>query len=132
MSPAERAELVRIAAQLGLELVALFGSLAAGVGRDDSDADLAVRAGATLGGDERREIGERMRAVFGRDVDVVALRTADPGLLHGIFRHPLLLRGDEAVFAAERLRAFHRYEDYRPMLALERRALRAGLGLRGD
>lgn len=67
----ERRRAARIAEDVGLELVVLFGSLAAGTARRDSDADLAVRAADRLTWERRLEIAERMRAAFHRDVDVV-------------------------------------------------------------
>ncbi|MCC6216192.1 MAG: nucleotidyltransferase domain-containing protein [Polyangiaceae bacterium] len=132
MTDEERRRATPIAEDVGLELVVLFGSLAAGTARPDSDADLAVRAADRLTWERRLEIAGRMRAAFHRDVDVVDLRTADPFLLRGVFRQPALLHGASERLASERLRAFHRYEDYRPMLALDRRALRRALGLHGD
>ena len=126
-----RLQVGRVAEGLDLDLVVLFGSLATGKGRADSDADVAVRAATHLSLDLHLDIAARLSEVFRRVVDVVDIRRADPLLLHQIFRQPIVLHDRAPAFAETRLLAFHRYEDYRPMLALERRAVRRALGMDG-
>ncbi len=63
----------RAGRMLGLRLVVLFGSVARGVARADSDADLAV-----LGGDSwsALELGSALAALLGREPHVVDLASA--------------------------------------------------------
>ena len=114
-----------------LELVVLFGSRAAGRARADSDADLAVRSrSGLLSARAFLDVAGALRCVFPEaEVDLVDLRRADPLLLRHIFTGGVPLFEETGVFSAMRLHAFHRYHDYRPLLRLERRAVRRALGL---
>ena len=120
----------RLAELHGLELLVLFGSHAAGRARPDSDVDVAVRAaGGPLGTQAWMALDEGLAKLLpGRRVDLVDLTGADPLLLRQIFRHAVLLFERTGGFAAARLHAFHRYQDYRPFLRLERDAVRRALG----
>jgi hypothetical protein len=76
------------------------------------------------------KISEDLRAAFpGVEIDLVDLRRADPLLLRQIFLAARPLYEEPRRFGEARLHAFHRYEDYRPFLQLERRAVRRALGL---
>jgi predicted nucleotidyltransferase len=127
--PSISAEIAPVAREFGLDLVVLFGSLASGKARGDSDADVAVRGARALSFDARLQLAARLEEIFERTVDVIDLRRADPLLLHQIFLTPVVLHDAGGAFAEARLFAFHRYEDYRPMLLLERRAVRRALGM---
>lgn len=118
----------QIARAHGLDLVVLFGSRAMGVAHADSDTDLAVcRRDQPLPLDDVVTLSVELGDGLCADVDLVDLRRADPLLLRQVFRRPVVLFETEGSFARERLRAFHRYEDYRPFLALERDAVRRKL-----
>jgi predicted nucleotidyltransferase len=131
MTPECLDAVARVARTHGLDLVALFGSRAKGRARPDSDADIVVRSRAgELDWKAFAEISEGLRAAFpGADIDLVDLRRADPLLLRQIFSAARPLYEEPGRFAEARLHAFHRYEDYRPFLRLERRAVRRALGL---
>jgi predicted nucleotidyltransferase len=128
LSDRQLARLAEIARRHRLELVVLFGSQARGRSHAGSDTDLAIcRRDLPLDFDERLDLDAELGAALGRDVDLVDLRSADPLLLHQVFLAPRLLFGAPHAFERERLRAFHRYVDYRPFLALERAAVQAAL-----
>ncbi|MGC8120190.1 type VII toxin-antitoxin system MntA family adenylyltransferase antitoxin [Marinobacter sp. VGCF2001] len=67
-----------------IRVAALFGSMARGTARPDSDIDVAVQADKELGADERIAITEAIALAFNRPVDLVDLRTAGQPLLHQI------------------------------------------------
>jgi len=122
--------LSQIASAHGLDLVVLFGSRAKGRARPDSDVDVAVRcARGPLDLDARLDVAEALRTVYDADVDVVDLLRADPLLQKQIFSCGQPLFEEPGCFYSARLQAFHRYQDYRPFLTLERRAVRRALGL---
>lgn len=117
----------------GLDLVVLFGSRAKGHARPDSDADIAVRSrDGGLDAERFLDVSDGLRRAFSdTDIDLVDLRRADPLLLRQIFSAALPLFEDPGCFLDARLHAFHRYQDYRPFLRLERRAVRRALGFDG-
>lgn len=56
----------------------VFGSFGTPDFRDQSDVDLAVDFGRSLGSDERFDLASRLAETAGRPVDLVDLRNADP------------------------------------------------------
>jgi predicted nucleotidyltransferase len=127
---AVRARIATLAVRRGLDLVVLFGSAARGRIHPHSDVDLAVRrAHGCLDGPGMLDLVAELPTALGvPEVDLVDLRAADPLLLRQIFDCSVPLFEEPGAFAAARLHAFHRYEDYRPYLRLERRVVRAALG----
>ncbi|MBS3799890.1 MAG: nucleotidyltransferase domain-containing protein [Thioalkalivibrio sp.] len=80
-----------------LELAILFGSLAHGRARFDSDLDLAVSAGSPLDTQTRIALIDTLAAATGRPVDLVDLTQAGEPLLGEIMtRGTRLLGSDEA------------------------------------
>lgn len=67
-----------------IRLAALFGSMARGAARPDSDIDVAVQADKELSADERIAITEAIALAFNRPVDLVDLRTVGQPLLDQI------------------------------------------------
>lgn len=109
----------------GLKLAVVFGSVAAGSARLDSDLDIAVDRG-----ERPREFGEHgslvtdigeaaRRAGVDREIDVAYLNHADPLFLKKIFEMAVLVYGADRDFQAWRLRAFRYYQDFKPYLKLE-------------
>ena len=78
-----------------VELVILFGSLAQGKARPDSDLDIAVMYQHTLTQEQRRQLIEQLALQFGRPVDLIDLRTAGEPLLGQIFKGLRVLGSDE-------------------------------------
>jgi predicted nucleotidyltransferase len=75
----------------------IFGSVARGEERPDSDVDLAVLCEPALGLDERAAVMDQVGRVVGRDVDVIDLAAAPPALAWEILTTGhLLVERDEA------------------------------------
>lgn len=88
-----RSERAALAAEYGVERIAVFGSIARGEASPDSDVDILVdfREDATLGLFEFVDLKLRLETLLGRPVD---LATADA--LHRALRDQIL---EEAVYA---------------------------------
>ena len=67
-----------------IRVAALFGSIARGTARPDSDIDVAVQADKELRADERSALTEAIALAFNRPVDLVDLRAAGQPLLNQI------------------------------------------------
>jgi len=67
-----------------IRVAALFGSVARGTERPDSDIDVAVQADKPLTSDERIAIIEALALAFNRPVDLVDLHTVGQPLLDQI------------------------------------------------
>lgn len=121
-----RAILAAINTQPGVRLVILFGSLAAGQERSDSDLDLAVDAGHRLTAVEKLTLMNKLAERTGRPVDLVDLQTVGEPLLGQILRHGKRLLGEEACYADLIRRHLFDQADYLPyrtrILAERRRA----------
>jgi predicted nucleotidyltransferase len=79
----------------GIELVILFGSLAAGAGRAESDLDLAVDAGRRLDSREKMALITELAVRTGRPVDLVDLHVVGEPLLGQILRHGKRVAGSD-------------------------------------
>lgn len=82
----------------GVELVMLFGSVAHGKARPDSDLDIAVMYSQALTQQQRVDLIEQLALQFGRPVDLIDLRTAGEPLLGQIFKGKRVL-GSDATYA---------------------------------
>lgn len=81
-----------------LRIAILFGSLAAGNARPDSDLDIAVAADCRLNGTDKLRLIDKLSLLVGRPVDLVDLRTAGEPLLGQI-----LQKGDRLFVRDQRL-----------------------------
>lgn len=101
--------------RIGYALV--FGSFARGTQHVHSDLDIAI--GGTRHESTALELGDlvaRMEAVSGRNVDVVLLDDAPPGLAFRVFRDgKVLVEHDAAELTARRARAVLEYLDWKPV-----------------
>lgn len=100
--------------------VYLFGSLARGTARPDSDVDLGVlyrsKPPSTLLGQPFAAQAE-LAAELGRPVDLVVMNTAPPDLSHRVLRDgQLLLELDRSVRIAFEVKARNQYFDLLPIL----------------
>jgi len=129
----QRERLAAVAEEYGLNMVLLFGSVAAGRARPDSDLDLAVRFSGTV--PTMREVSRLHLAlqeiVPERKVDLAILNRADPLFLKQITDRCALLYGSERALAELKMVAFRRYQDHRPYLAMERDYVRRFLARAG-
>lgn len=109
-----------------IRLAILFGSMASGEGRAESDLDLAVDAGMPLGAEARIALIGELGEATGRPVDLVDLCSVGEPLLGQIVVHGKRLAGDDVVYA-ELIRR-HLFDDadfmpyYRRVLAERRQA----------
>jgi predicted nucleotidyltransferase len=104
----------------------LFGSVARGQARPDSDVDVGVlfreRPAARLA-DPALRLQDELAARLELPVQVVTLNDAPPDLLHRVLRDGrLLLDRDRALRIRFEVKARNAYFDLRPVLDLYRRA----------
>jgi len=81
-------------------LAVLFGSVATGRARADSDLDLAVRAKHPLTVSEKMAITQVLAEKTGRPIDLIDLATVSEPLLGQIVRHGKRVQGSTDQFAA--------------------------------
>lgn len=107
-----------------LVLAVLFGSVAQGQQRANSDIDIAVAARTVLTATEKMTLIEALAERIGRPVDLIDLKTATEPLLGQIVRHGRRLVGSDAEYG--RLISRHLFEQadfmpYRTRVLAERR-----------
>ena len=105
----------------------LFGSLAAGKSRNDSDLDLAVASTTPLDTQTRLQLIEELAVKLGRPVDLIDLAQTHGPLLHQILtKGRLLTCTDRTRYADLLLRVIYEEADvmpyYRRILAERRQA----------
>jgi len=114
-----------LARQPDLELAVVFGSVASGRARPDSDLDIAVLAGQPFGAERKRELIELLARISGRAVDLIDLRTAGvPILRSALIGGKRILCRDNALYAGLLSRMLIDSADflpYRERLLRERR-----------
>ena len=108
-----------------LILALLFGSVAKGLQRIDSDLDIAVVAKQALTADEKIVIISALAEKTGRPVDLVDLKVVGEPLLGQIVQHGRRLLGSDGEYG--RLISRHLFEQadfmpYRNRILAERRA----------
>lgn len=116
-----------LATQPSLRLAILYGSLATGAARPDSDVDLAVAGERRLDAGDRTALIDGVGLATGRPVDLVDLRAVGEPLLGQILHHgKRLLVRDELLLAELIKRHLFDSEDFLPyrrrILAERRRA----------
>jgi len=82
-----------------IQLAILFGSLASGRARPDSDLDLAVAAGRPLDAEAKLQLIADLAETVGRPVDLVDLSTAGEPLLAQILKTDKRLMGSGERYA---------------------------------
>jgi predicted nucleotidyltransferase len=112
--------------QPGIRQAVVFGSVASGRARADSDLDIAVDAGRPLDASAKARLIEALAAATGRAVDLIDLRTAGEPLLGQILKHGHRVVGSDAERAELIRRHLFDAEDFLPyvdrMLHERRRA----------
>lgn len=71
----------------------VFGSVARGTARADSDLDIAVQAAQRLTTSQKMRLTGDLAVAMGRPVDLIDLRTVGEPLLGQILKHGRLLLG---------------------------------------
>lgn len=95
----------------------IFGSTARGQTTPFSDVDVAIglRAGVSFSATDIGELVSRLESAVRREVDVVILNEAPPGLAYRVFRDGrLIFEADRAARVARQARAIMEYLDFKP------------------
>ncbi|NOS81905.1 MAG: nucleotidyltransferase domain-containing protein [Nitrospira sp.] len=116
-----------LARHSSIVIAILFGSLAAGHSRNDSDLDLAVASTISLSPEIRVQLIEELAMAFGRPVDLIDLAQAHGPLLQQIVtKGRLLICTDRTRYADLLLQVVYEEADmmpyYRRILAERRQA----------
>lgn len=109
-----QAILAAIHTQPAIGLAILFGSLAAGEGRAESDLDLAVDAGRPLTSGEKMALISDLAGRTGRPVDLVDIQAAGEPLLGQILRHGKRILGSDTHYASLIRKHLFDQADYLP------------------
>lgn len=109
----------------GLVLALVFGSVAQGHQRADSDLDIAVAANQALTAAQKMEIIEALAEKTGRPIDLIDLKVVAEPVLGQIVRHGRRLLGSDGAYG--QLISRHLFEQadfmpYRARVLAERRA----------
>ncbi len=115
--PSQDIELIEhhLAADPRVRQAILFGSVAAGTARPDSDLDLALDIGHAMTADERLTLIAELATLTGRPVDLVDLYSVGEPLLGQILRHGRRLLGSHADFGRLISRHFTDSADFLPL-----------------
>lgn len=105
-------------------LAVVFGSVASGRQRADSDLDIAVAAKQALTADEKIALVGALAGRIGRPIDLIDLRVVSEPLLGQILRHGRRVLGSDTLYGG--LISRHVFEQadfmpYRTRLLAERR-----------
>jgi predicted nucleotidyltransferase len=100
----------------GLELAVIFGSVAQGKARTDSDLDIAVRYAAPLDADEKLTLIRALGVASGRPVDLIDLRTAGPIVARQALTLGKRIFGTDTDFASQLSRTLIDYADFAPLI----------------
>lgn len=108
-----------------IRLAILFGSLAAGTERADSDLDLAIAADTPLDGAAKYALITALAERIGRPVDLIDLRSVGEPLLGQILAHGIVIHGRDDPFYPELIKR-HVFDQadfmpYRSRILRERR-----------
>jgi EPS-associated MarR family transcriptional regulator len=124
------AQLLSVLAQFPYVVQAIvFGSVAQGTARAESDLDIAVAAKHVLTQAQKMEIMAALAQAAGRPVDLIDLSVVTEPLLGQILRHGRRLLGDDAAYAGLISRHVMEQADfvpYRNRVLAERRAAWTG------
>lgn len=82
-----------------VELAILFGSMAKGTQRPDSDVDVGVLSETPLDADQRIELIDALALSLGRPVDLIDLKLAGQPILNQILKHGLRICGSDTQMA---------------------------------
>lgn len=97
--------------------VALFGSVAKGTSRADSDVDLAwIPVDRDLPLADELQFQAQLTLAAGREVDLVRLDRASTLVRHEVAKDGQLLAGDPDAFVCFRAEAVGEYLDFEPAL----------------
>jgi predicted nucleotidyltransferase len=117
METTQQQQLECIRKKYGIRLILAFGSQIRGIVHQESDLDLGV---LYEGEQKPLDVAAELQKVFPHhELDLVNLNRADPLLLNEVNKECRLLAGAETDYHNFRIRAFHRYQDFKPYLQME-------------
>jgi len=111
----EQAILSALASYKDIRLAILFGSLATGTARADSDLDLAIDLGHKLDSGEKMQLIGDLALACGRPVDLIDIQTAGEPLLGQILQHGKRLLGSNSRYAELICRHLFEQADFLPL-----------------
>lgn len=97
-----------------ISLAILFGSVAAGRARLESDLDLAVAAQTPLTSDEKIALIGHLAVAIGRPIDLIDLSVVSEPLLGQVLRHGRRLAGTDLGYGALISRHLFDQADFMP------------------
>jgi predicted nucleotidyltransferase len=104
------------AIDLPLELAVVFGSLARGGARAESDLDIAVRFRRALSTEEKTTLIQALAATTGRPVDLIDLRVAGPIVARQALTEGKRIFGTDEHWAAQVAQTLVDYADFAPLV----------------
>lgn len=108
-----------------IDLAIVFGSLAKGTQRPDSDLDIAIQASRPLTAVQRIELIDALAMALGRPVDLIDLKTAGQPVLNQIVKYGCRILGSDEKMAGLIFRNIMDQADFVPLqqrILKERRA----------
>ena len=99
-----------------LQLAVIFGSVAQGKARADSDLDIAVRYAAPLDAEQKLALIRALGVASGRPVDLIDLRTAGPIVARQALTLGKRICGTDTDFASQLSRTLIDYADFAPLI----------------
>ncbi len=98
-------------------LAYVFGSVATGEARPDSDVDVAVKAASRLDTDLKMQLIEELAESTGRPVDLIDLYAVGEPLLGQILKYGVRVVGEDSAHAELISRHIFSSEDFMPYVA---------------
>ena len=102
--------------QSGIKFAILFGSLATGKARSDSDIDIGIQKKHPLSAGEKAEVIGQLALITGRPVDLVDLSVAGEPILGQILKYGKRLFGSDAAYAEVSLKHLYAQADFVPYI----------------
>jgi uncharacterized protein len=96
-------------------LALVFGSIAKGKARFESDLDIALTGKKPLTAEQKMAIIEALASQSGRTIDLIDLNTAGEPLLSQILRHGRRLMGNDSAYAQWISRHLIEEADFMPL-----------------
>lgn len=103
------------ACHIDLKIALVFGSVARGCARSDSDLDIAVATDRALTAAEKISLIAQLAEISGRAIDLVDLYQVGEPLLGEILRDGIQLLGDTEMFTRLVLRHIYATADFVPI-----------------
>ena len=99
-----------------LELAVVFGSVARGKARADSDLDVAVRYAKPLDVRQKLAVIEALADLTGRTIDLIDFRTAGPIVARQALTSGKRIFGTDEIWASQAARTLIDYADFAPLI----------------